>query len=836
MRNPGRNRRGGFSRQKRSFGRKHKPAAEAAGVKRTTRAFLPSRALEGLLKQIGVPQSTPFKPDPFQISALSMVASSDVLVCAPTGAGKTWIAAQAMAQRLASGGRSWYASPLKALSNAKYEEFSQSFGRAQVGILTGDRKENPQAPIIVGTTEILRNQLYDAMEKGLDLGVDLVVLDEAHYLSDPERGVVWEEVLIYLPVRVRLLLLSATVGNPQEICSWLETIRGQGCALVGAQGRPVPLYPLFLDPECRLGLLLGKRGLGPEAARYLQDGLARAGRGRRSLGFEEVLEGLRDLDMLPAIFFLKSRADCDRAVQSFSAPARPQHEQEQVWDAVEPLLREFPILRSHKQFGPILRHRVASHHAGHLPQWKLVVERLMNSGYLEAIFSTSTVAAGVDFPARTVVIPQSDRFNGREFVPLTATELQQMTGRAGRRGKDRVGFALFLPGRHQDLQKVAELLRSPPDPLRSQIQINFSMVLNLLMSHGPEEIRGVLERSLARVQGEAVWKAKDEGQPKPAGRWRVKRPPWEHSSPLLKERLSRGRLFLHRNGSVFVALRMAERRGKPLCMAQRVGRKPKIRKGSLVLRGVHLEEIKTLLPRRLDLPPEEDLETLRLKLEELDSESLGREPTPYIREKRAASPWEESLDSTVSGWLWRSFLEHLAFLKETGFVDERDRLTAEGRWASRLRLDHPVLVAEAIRKGVFDGRPAPVLAGLMATFVLDRDREVFLRGQELSEMAEAFEELIWAIYDMGKLLTEEGFRTPVLQFWPAAAAYLWAKGLSWKELTTSVSLDEGDLVSLILRTADHLRQLCDLEETHSSLAHAARLALRRIQREPAVYA
>lgn len=833
MRKPGVNRRARASLNKRRSGRQAKGAPGRTQARGVPRVFSPSPALERLLKQIGVPQSAPFQPDSFQTSALNLVSLSDVLVCAPTGAGKTWIAAQAMARELASGHKSWYASPLKALSNAKYEEFRQSFGDAKVGILTGDRKENPQAPIIVGTTEILRNQLYDAMERGLDLGVDLVVLDEAHYLSDPERGVVWEEVLIYLPVRVRLLLLSATVGNPQEICAWLESIRGQGCALVTAQGRPVPLHALFLHPEMGLGLLLGKRGLGPEAARYLQEGPPRGRRAQKPADFEGVLEGLRRLDMLPAIFFLKSRADCDRAVESFRAPARPPGEQEEIWAAMEPLLREFPILRSHKQFGPILRHRVASHHAGHLPQWKLVVERLMNSGHLEAIFSTSTVAAGVDFPARTVVIPQSDRFNGREFVPLTATELQQMTGRAGRRGKDKVGFALFLPGRHQDLERVAGLLKSPPDPLRSQIQINFSMVLNLLLSQGPEEIRGILEKSLARVQGAAPWREKQEEYPRDPGKWRVKRPPWEHSMPLLRERLGRGRLFLHKNGSVFVAIRMAERRGKPLCMAHKLGGKLKIRKGSLVLRGVHLEEIKALLPRRLDLPPEEQIESLRTQLEMPDAKGLGIGLPPRgkkILERRQLSP-----ASTVSGWLWRSFLEHLAFLKETGFVDHGDRLTPEGRWASRLRLDHPVLVAEAIRKGVFEGRPAPVLAGLMATFVLDRDKEVLVRGQELREMAEAFEELLWAIYEMGLLLAEQGFRTPVLQFWPAAAAYLWAKGLSWKELTSCVSLDDGDLVSLILRTVDHLRQLCDLEETHPSLAHTARLALRRLQREPAVY-
>ena len=248
-----------------------------------------------------------------------------------------------------------------------------------------------------------------------------------------------------------------------------------------------------------------------------------------------------------------------------------------------------------------------------------------------------------------------------------------------------------------------------------------------------------------------------------------------------------------------------------------------------------MEDIQALLPQKLDLPLELEPEELRARLEALDLGSTGRRQWPLEagsgREQEELAPQ----DQTASGWLWRSFLQHLEFLKQTGFVDRQDRLTPEGRWASRLRLDHPVLVAEAIRMGVFEGRSAPVLAGLMAPFVLDRDREVLIRGHDLEEMAEAFDALVGAIYDMGRLLAESGFPTPVLQFWPAAAAYLWARGLSWKELTAAVSLDEGDLVSLIVRTADHLRQVCDLEETHPGLAHAARLALRRIQREPAIY-
>jgi len=817
------------------------------------KGFEPSKELVSVLADVGVPEEVPFVPDPFQLQAVKAIERSDVLVCAPTGAGKTWIAEQAMARRLSLGQRSWYASPLKALSNAKYEEFRGKFGPENVGILTGDRKENPDAPIIVGTTEILRNQLYDAMERDLHIPVELVVLDEAHYLSDPERGVVWEEVLIYLPSRVRILLLSATIGNPKEICLWLEKIRGERCQLVSSKTRPVPLYPVFVGLDGKVGLLLGKKGLGREARKYLQERLSSDGRAK-TLRLEDIVEGLRQLGMLPAIFFLKSRADCDRAVESFQGIPRPVSAQEETWEALEPLLREFPVLKGHRHIKAIIRHRIAAHHAGHLPQWKLVVERLMSGGHLDAIFSTSTVAAGVDFPARTVVLLQSDKFNGREFLPLTATELQQMTGRAGRRGKDKVGFALFVPGRHQEIDEVARLLKAKPEPLRSQIQINFSMVLNLLLSHGLPEIKGLLSRSLAAMQGE------DSGDDRiGSAKWKHMRAVlgWRPQSVLLGKALPRGSVFLHKNGAHFVAIRGSERRGRVLLMCHKWGKRPKLRKGSLVLRGIHPEDVVEVLPYRVPIPQGEEDQLIAQILEMeyakweghgsrggLGPEGLGG---PLGARKRPAKErnlgeetddlelglWDE--DSSPEARLWISFLEHLRFLRETGFVNEANKLTSEGRWASRLRLDHPLLVAEAIRKGALQGRSAPVLAGLMASFVMDKDKEVYVRRDDLEEMASAFDEMVMSIWGMGRLLAERGFPTPNLQFWPAAALYIWAKGVSWNELTKAIALDEGDLVYLIVRTADHLRQLCDLWETHAGLATSARLALRRIQREPAIY-
>ncbi|MFH1490554.1 MAG: DEAD/DEAH box helicase, partial [Pseudomonadota bacterium] len=758
--------------------------------------------LKHLFQKIGIPEPAPFKPDPFQVEALEKLEKADVLVSAPTGAGKTWIAVEAISKAISRGQTVWYASPLKALSNSIYLEFIKTFGTEKCGILTGDRKENPSAPIIVGTTEILRNQLYDAMHQGADIQADLVVLDEAHYLGDPDRGVVWEEVLIYLPPRVTLLLLSATISNAEELCAWFSENRGTPARVVRAYERPVPLEMLFLFPDGFISPLSGKKGLVGRVSRFVADKKKRGpGRGSGKMNYGDIIKCLKAFDLLPAIFFLKSRSDCDSAVQSCISNRKAYEDREKLEKEVRAFIKRYPHLTSHRLIRPLVEFGVGSHHAGQLPYWKALIERVMNRGCLDAIFSTSTVAAGVNFPARTVVLVQSDRYDGREFNDLTATDFHQMVGRAGRRGKDNIGFAMVIPGRHQDPQLIYELKDSPPEPVMSQIRINFSMTLNLLLSHRPAEVKNLLERSFAAFQEKGAgvkfrerWDEKLEalGKAIPAGKCDTGDPyevmeNIQKRSALMKKRirlskkerieeimrayevhLKPGTLFVHKNQGVYLLSNTHRIQGRLICEAfdiKNIKKPLRSKKRRFRPRKFDFGQIKAIYDYRVPLTEDFSPEALGTLLREVSLDEVGfleiespekagqRADGGETGEKFGTMVCDDCKEAGVchdrksgelqkilkeirqlgaqmegmGGGLWVSFKKHLRFLKETGFVDEEDRLTPDGLWASKLRLDHPLLIAEAIRKGAFEEVTPEIMACCMAPFVWDRVQDLDIK-------------------------------------------------------------------------------------------------------------
>ncbi|HZH92430.1 MAG TPA: DEAD/DEAH box helicase, partial [Pyrinomonadaceae bacterium] len=493
-------------------------AAHVEETERAARSSARSRPVRRLLEGIGTPARTEFKPDAFQLEAFAALEHEDVLVTAPTGSGKTWIAREEIRRLLAEGKRAWYTSPLKALTNSKYQEFAEAFGADKVGILTGDRKERADAPLIVGTTEVYRNQLFDALREGQELRTDLVIMDEAHYLADEDRGHVWEEAIILTPPRVRLLLLSATVGKAEEFAAWVGEVRGVHCGVVTRPGaRPVPLRAAFLYPDGQLAPLFDEAGhfnheienflersSAPRHSSYRGGGERRPPRAARmhmpEMPPASLLSALASYDLLPSIVFLPTRRRCDEAAAEAALGRRDIDAERR--DARRALMRDFLAehaeVRKHRHWDAVLRGGVASHHAGHLPAWKLLIEKLMSAGLLDAIFATATVAAGVDFPARTVVLSNIDVRRGQGWRTLTASEFQQMTGRAGRRGRDRVGFIVAAPGTHQDPQKMAALLGASPDPLESQFRATYTTLLNLLDAYGNfAQVREIAARSFA---------------------------------------------------------------------------------------------------------------------------------------------------------------------------------------------------------------------------------------------------------------------------------------------------------------------------------------------------
>ncbi|MBI9084252.1 MAG: DEAD/DEAH box helicase [Desulfobacterales bacterium] len=664
--------------------------------------------LKSVFDEIGVPQAAPFLPDPFQIEAVSCIPQADCLVTAPTGSGKTWIAEQTMERTLRQGGRAWYASPLKALSNAKYRDFAALFGSENLGILTGDRKENPDAPIIVGTTEILRNQLYDAMGQGETLAADLVILDEAHFLGDPDRGVVWEEIMIYLPPRIPLLMLSATIGNADEIAQWLSDLRGRPCRVVKETLRPVPLSPIFLHPD---GTLMPLTDPSPQKPSRLYKKVGDYVRSSspplmappgRLPPFGQILKILHRFDLLPAIFFLKSRADCDRALDlCLNALPWQTGQQKRLADKVAQLAEQHPHIASHRQRQHIETLAVGAHHSGQLPAWKMVLESLMTEGLLHAIFATSTVAAGVNFPARTVIFFNSDRFNGTGFAPLTSTELHQMTGRAGRRGMDRIGFAVVVPGKFMDVPMAAKLFSTPAGAVDSQIRINFSMVLNLLMSHSPEQVEDLLSRSLAAFQ---ITRHRKRGQT--------------------------GRL----SGERFLSL---------------------------------------------------------------------------------------------------DFQRHLDFLQNHQYVSMDGKLTEDGLWASQLRVDEPLMIAEGFRRGVLPDSDPSLLAGIIAAFVNEKELADTADKRIIpTRLQAAFKNVVKKLRPFAREMIDAEFQVRPLYFRAAVTVFLWAEGMDWSDVHRLSEMEEGSLAMLILRTADNLRHIRALGNVFPSAAETAARAIESIVREP----
>jgi ATP-dependent RNA helicase HelY len=471
----------------------------------------------------------PFSLDPFQVEACEAVEDGDgVLVAAPTGSGKTLVGEFAVHLALATGRKCFYTTPIKALSNQKFGDLVARYGAENVGLLTGDNTINGEAPVVVMTTEVLRNMLYAGSRTLTGLG--FVVMDEVHYLADRFRGAVWEEVIIGLPESVAVVSLSATVSNAEEFGAWLTEVRG-GTTTIVEERRPVPLhqhvlvgrrlFPLFEDGERTDAGESGQvnRQLERMAREDVQ--MSRMSKGRpprggrrprsrhRTPGRVELVEKLDAEGLLPAIVFVFSRAGCDAAVQqvmdariTLTSP----DERAEIGAAVDAACAHLPDddlhVLGYYEFREALTRGIASHHAGMLPTFKESVEALFSVGLVKVVFATETLALGINMPARTVVIERLSKWNGEAHVDVTPGEYTQLTGRAGRRGIDIEGHGVVLWQPGLDPRLVGGLASTRTYPLNSSFQPSYNMAVNLVGQVGHDHARELLEQSFAQFQAD----------------------------------------------------------------------------------------------------------------------------------------------------------------------------------------------------------------------------------------------------------------------------------------------------------------------------------------------
>lgn len=606
-----------------------------------------------------------------------------------------------------------------------------------------------------------------------------------------------------------------------------------------------------------------------------------------------LLGALGTYNLLPAIVFLPTRRRCDQAAAEAALLRRESNDnrREERRNFMRVMVEKFPEIRNHRHWDTIIRGGVASHHAGHIPAWKLAIENLMSAGLLDAIFATATVAAGVDFPARTVVITVAEARTGQGWRQLTASELQQMTGRAGRRGRDNVGFVVAAPGVHQDPQRIAELLKARPDPLVSQFRATYTTLLNLLDAYKNfPQVREIAERSFAHREA-ALRNAKlEKVRSESESRIRLKlkeagcgltvadavgferlvgaRTRLQSAKPhtraevvqrWLDEAVQPGRVVgIGRSGRRLVII--IEKRGENVKGIREDGRSVSLNLARIgrvygpvyrlneesiqaAFDEVHARSKDLVLPEpRLRDTGAQENEALELINDRIDAILSRRHAEEKLRCTEVL--WDllgEAENVERSDWMieqlreevWAPFDLRAQVLAAFGYLDyEDEKVTERGRWLADLHVDRPLLVGEALEAGLFNVLNFYRLAGVMAALTADGDRDY---GE--IELEDALVTALAQFEDVGfKVATEEWKRgvepAPELNFSAAAAAALWASGAEWSVLVHETRAEEGDLFRMLSRTGESLVQIAQLKQAHPEAARIAAVAADAILREP----
>ncbi len=756
--------------------------------------FAASKARNNFPKTARFQDQYSFPFDEFQIAGCnSLEEGKGVLVAAPTGAGKTIVGEFAAYLAMTSGKKCFYTTPIKALSNQKYQDLCSIFGDTNVGLLTGDTSFNSEASIVVMTTEVLRNMLYSGSSTLVNL--KYVVMDEVHYLADKFRGAVWEEVLIHLPESVQVASLSATVSNAEEFGDWLQTVRGSTEVIV-SEVRPVPLYQHVLFGNRLLDLFVDEGKVSPEILRLEREtsrrvksnvNKARHARGNwheRSdtvinvgyLNRPEVIEKLDREGLLPAITFIFSRKACDAAVhQCLSAGLRltTSEERSQIRTVIAKNCQSIPeddlfVLGFH-EWADGLERGVAAHHAGLLPKFKETVEELFQRGLVKAVFATETLALGINMPARTVVLEKLMKWNGETHVPVTPGEYTQLTGRAGRRGIDVEGNAVIIWSKEVDSSSVAGLASTRTYPLKSSFKPTYNMAINLISQFGAERARTSLESSFAQFQADkaVVGLARQIARNESA------------ISKLQEEvqcHLGDFMEYSHIRAEISDLEKLMSKRSRP---------------------------------RRQEI--EEELQDLRKVLRSHSCHGcserevharLAERIERLLRENRGLTERVNNRTNVIA----RRFDLVRVMLDKLGYI-QGDLITDSGKLLSKIYGETDLLIAEMIRLGSFDQLNGSELVSVLSSFLFEARRESAPKiphGAVQEVLVDVVQQ--WhRIHEMELEIGLEPLREPDLGFcW---AAHRWASGHSLSSILKGSELTVGDFVRSMKQIIDLLRQL-----------------------------
>lgn len=756
----------------------------------------------------------PFELDDFQKDACRCITDGkSVVVCAPTGAGKTVIAQHAIHCALEQGKKVFYTTPLKALSNQKYNDFSEKYGIDKVGLLTGDTSINRGAQIVVMTTEVFRNMLY-----GTNFGsvtdnlkdVKYVILDEVHYMNDEQRGTVWEESIIYCPTNVQIVALSATVANADKLTEWINTVHSR-TELINTDFRPVPLRFYYFDssqPNTLLPLLtpngtLNKK-IKPEKKEFKR---GKAVQKRNTV--KDVVRNLHEKNMLPAIYFTFSRKKCDEQMEKCASLCLvTPKEQEEIRQIIDDYIAENPYLYKNKHIEYLML-GVASHHAGLLPGWKVLVEKLFQKGLIKVVFATETLAAGINMPARSTVISSISKRTDNGHRTLTPSEFLQMSGRAGRRGMDEIGYVVIVGTPFQTPEEVAELVLSDANPLESKFSPSYSMVLNLLQRFTLEEAKELVLKSFGYFSSnsriEPLLAVKDEYECKIDECNSFVCYCKKTNDDLLE--YNKIREIYIQNRRIFKTIQKQEKKkNRPLNEeAAEFGRQTKA-----MLQKMHSYECDTC------------------KLFKKHMKILDVLATYSAKEKALEKEIEKQKDI-----FWNKFLSHRAVLMDYGYIKD-DYPTERGITISQIRSENELFLAQVIFSGVLDGLTPAELASVICAITTEDMRADLYSQLPLSPNVRKRLNKIKDIrrdldkkqknHDVEDPMYVNGFYSPLIE--------MWATGSEWDDIIDQVDMGEGDIVRCFKRVIDVLRQFCTISNIPEDLVFTAREAIELIQKSP----